>query len=188
MSALRSELSRREDDFQGDLSLFSERDQQQRSQIEAMQRDAKASSEAQAQKMSVLSASLEEAQRHNEVSCSNHHRHLLSPPRTTHHSLSHTLQELLGEIHALQASTEESAVNTAQAEARRREVAERLEASEASRSKEREQALLLREGAEHAVRNTQQACCLVTHTHHPHLSPHLAFSFTRAHTHTHSPL
>ena len=52
MSALRSELSRREDDFQGDLSLFSERDQQQRSQIEAMQRDAKASSEAQAQKMS----------------------------------------------------------------------------------------------------------------------------------------
>ena len=39
MSALRSELSRREDDFQGDLCLFSERDQQQRSQIEAMQRD-----------------------------------------------------------------------------------------------------------------------------------------------------
>ena len=156
MSALRSELSRREDDFQGDLSLFLERDQQQRSQIEAMQRDAKASSEAQAQKMSVLSASLEEAQRHNEVSCSNHHRHLLSPPRTTHHSLSHTLQELLGEIHALQASTEESAVNTAQAEARRREVAERLEASEASRSKEREQALLLREGAEHAVRDNNK--------------------------------
>jgi hypothetical protein len=35
-------------------------------------------------------------------------------------------------------------------------VAERLEASEASRSKEREQALLLREGAEHAVRNNNK--------------------------------
>ena len=62
-------------------------------------------------------------------------------------------------------------------------MAERLEASEASRSKEREQALLLREGAEHAVRNTQSVLPRdVTHTPPSSLSSHLAFSFTRAHT------